>query len=55
MSSINDDLMSGGLLQAALISTDANGNVTGLMGPDGELLMQFIDVGGESAAVNVEV
>lgn len=33
--SINDDLMSGGKLQAALFSTDASGNVTGLVGPDG--------------------
>jgi hypothetical protein len=36
-------------------ATDANGGVTGLKGPDGELLMEFIEVGGESAAVNVEV
>ena len=39
----------------AKLATDASGNVTGLVGPDGETLMQFVDVGGDSSAATVEV
>jgi len=39
----------------AMFATDAEQNVNGLKKQDGELIMQFIEVGGESAAVNVEV
>lgn len=34
---------------------DASGNVTGLVGPDGTLMMQFVDVGGSAVGTTVEV
>lgn len=39
----------------AYYATDASGNVTGLVGPDGSLIMQFVDVGGEASGATVEV
>ena len=36
-------------------SLDSSGNPVGLYGPDGELLMEFVDVGGSSASATVEV
>ena len=45
----------GGLGGVAEFAVDASGNVTGLVGPDGETLMQFVDVGGDSSAATVEV
>lgn len=42
-------------LVAAQFAIDDSGNVTRMVGPDGETLMQFVDVGGESTGANVEV
>ena len=42
-------------ISPAAFATDASGNVTGLVGPDGSLIMQFIDVGGSAAGTTVEV
>lgn len=39
----------------AYFATDASGSVTGLVGPDSSLIMQFIDVGGEASGATVEV
>lgn len=39
----------------AAYGMDATGNVTGLVGPGGVVLMQFIDVGGDASGVSVEV
>lgn len=45
----------GGATYPASFSVNAAGNVTGLVGPNGEVIMQFVDVPGEnSTTVEVE-
>lgn len=34
---------------------DDDGNITGMAGPDGTLMMEFIDVGGDATGTTVEV
>lgn len=47
---------SGEKLSIATVKSDPiTGNVTGLAGPDGSLMMQFVDVGGASSGTNVEI
>lgn len=36
-------------------SLDASGNPVGLVGPDGEVIMEFVDVGSATESVTVEV